>query len=369
MRAVVTGGAGFIGSHLCERLLVAGDEVVCVDNFLTSTRRNIEHLAGESGFHFVRADVNQGLNVAGPVDAVVHLASPASPVDYMKLPLETLRVGSAGTWHALDLAVAKGARFLLTSTSESYGDPKVHPQPESYWGYVNPVGPRSVYDEAKRFAEALTAAYRRSCGLDAKIVRIFNTFGPRMRPDDGRAIPTFICQALRGEPLTITGDGSQTRSLCYVDDLVEGLVRILQSDHPGPVNLGNPHEVTMHELAQWINKLTGADSPLTMIPRPQDDPERRRPDISLARELLDWQPMTPVENGLRETIACFRRRLSAEPAPASGRRDREPAAPAVSPAPAAPAADARSPEPAAAAAPAEPAGPAAPAGLGAGVRS
>ncbi|MDQ0602067.1 dTDP-glucose 4,6-dehydratase [Streptomyces canus] len=310
MRAVVTGGAGFIGSHLCERLLHAGHDVVCVDNLMTSSVDNIEHLMGERHFRFCRWDVTRSLDVPGPVDAVLHLASPASPADYLKLPLETLRVGSAGTWHALDLAAAKRARFLLTSTSESYGDPLIHPQPESYWGHVNPVGPRSVYDEAKRFGEALTMAYRRSRGVDAKIVRIFNTFGPRMRPDDGRAIPTFIRQALRGEPITVTGDGSQTRSLCYVDDVVDGLVRMLASSHGGPVNLGNPHEVSMLELAQWISKLTVSASEITLIPRPQDDPEKRRPDITLARDLLEWEPTTPVERGLCDTITDFRRRLA-----------------------------------------------------------
>ncbi|WP_166630232.1 UDP-glucuronic acid decarboxylase family protein [Streptomyces sp. GC420] len=312
MRAVVTGGAGFIGSHLCERLLRADHDVVCVDNFSTSSADNIEHLKSDRHFHLHRRDVTQGLDVPGPVDAVLHLASPASPVDYLKLPLETLRVGSAGTWHALDLAAAKGARFLLTSTSESYGDPLVHPQPESYWGHVNPVGPRSVYDEAKRFGEALTMAYRRNRGVDAKIVRIFNTFGPRMRANDGRAIPTFICQALRGEPITVTGDGNQTRSLCYVDDLVDGLLRMLASDHGGPVNLGNPHEVSMLELAQWIAKLTDSTSDIALVPRPQDDPERRRPDITVARQLLDWEPTTPVERGLCDTITDFRRRLSSD---------------------------------------------------------
>jgi dTDP-glucose 4,6-dehydratase len=310
MRAVVTGGAGFIGSHLCERLLHEGHDVVCVDNFLTSRIDNIEHLLSERHFEFSRRDITQGLDVPGPVDAVLHLASPASPADYLKLPLETLRVGSAGTWHALDLAAAKRARFLLASTSESYGDPLIHPQPESYWGHVNPVGPRSVYDEAKRFGEALTMAYRRSRGVDAKIVRIFNTFGPRMRPNDGRAIPTFIRQALRGEPITVTGDGSQTRSLCYVDDVVEGLMRMLASDHGGPVNLGNPHEVSMLELAQWVSKLTESSSEITLIPRPQDDPEKRRPDITVARELLGWDPTTPVERGLRDTITDFRHRLA-----------------------------------------------------------
>jgi dTDP-glucose 4,6-dehydratase len=309
MRAVVTGGAGFVGSHLCERLLHAGHDVVCVDNFMTSSADNIEHLMGERHFRFCRWDVTQGLDVPGPVDAVFHLASPASPADYLRLPLQTLRVGSAGTWHALDLAAAKHARFLLASTSESYGDPLIHPQPEDYWGHVNPVGPRSVYDEAKRFGEALTMAYRRSRGVDAKIVRIFNTFGPRMRLDDGRAIPTFIRQALRGEPITVTGDGSQTRSLCYVDDVVDGLMRMLASSHGGPVNLGNPHEVSMLELAQWISKLTRSSSDVTLVPRPEDDPRMRRPDITLARELLGWEPTTPVERGLCDTITDFRRRL------------------------------------------------------------
>ncbi|MET7312736.1 UDP-glucuronic acid decarboxylase family protein [Streptomyces sp. NPDC005571] len=309
MRAVVTGGAGFIGSHLCERLIHEDHDVVCVDNFLTSDPANAEHLASDPHFQLMHRDITQGLDVPGPVDAVFHLASPASPADYLRLPLATLRVGSAGTWHALDLAAAKGARFLLTSTSESYGDPLVHPQPESYWGNVNPVGPRSVYDEAKRFGEALTMAYRRCRSVDAKIVRIFNTFGPRMRADDGRAIPTFISQALRRVPITVTGDGSQTRSLCYVDDVVDGLLRMLASDHGGPVNLGNPHEVSMLELAQWIGKLARTASEIALIPRPQDDPERRRPDITKARELLDWEPTTPVEQGLCDTITYFRRQL------------------------------------------------------------
>ncbi|MFD5742899.1 UDP-glucuronic acid decarboxylase family protein [Streptomyces massasporeus] len=320
MRAVVTGGAGFIGSHLCERLLQADHEVVCVDNFLTSGPENIEHLRSDRRFQFRQWDVTQGVDEPGPVDAVIHMASPASPPDYLRLPLETLRVGSAGTWHALDLAAAKGARFLLTSTSESYGDPLIHPQPESYWGHVNPVGPRSVYDEAKRFAEALTMAYRRSRGVDAKIVRIFNTFGPRMRLDDGRAIPTFIRQALLGEPITVTGDGSQTRSLCYVDDVVEGLLRMLAGDHGGPVNLGNPHEVSMLELAQWIGKLSRSSSEIALTLRPQDDPERRRPDITLARDLLGWEPTTPVERGLCDTITDFRRRLALGEFAGSGTR-------------------------------------------------
>jgi dTDP-glucose 4,6-dehydratase len=300
MRAVVTGGAGFIGSHLCERLLADDCEVVCVDNFLTSTPRNIDHLLKHRGFRLQQEDVSRGLRVRGTVDAVFHLASPASPVDYLRLPLETLRAGSSGTWHALDLAARTGARFLLASTSESYGDPHVHPQPEHYWGNVNPVGPRSVYDEAKRFGEALTMAYFRNCDVDTKIVRIFNTFGPRMRHHDGRAIPTFVRQALSGEPITVAGTGAQTRSLCYVADVVDGLMRMLQSYHCGPVNIGNPHE--------WISELTGSSSPITFVPRPEDDPEKRRPDISLARELLGWTPSTSVEHGLRETIAWFRGR-------------------------------------------------------------
>jgi dTDP-glucose 4,6-dehydratase len=309
MRAVVTGGAGFIGSHLCERLLAEGGDVVCVDNFLTSGLHNIEQLMRHPRFGFSYRDVCQGLDVDGQVDAVFHLASPASPTDYLRLPLETLRVGSAGTWNALDLAAAKNARFLLASTSESYGDPQIHPQTEDYWGNVNPVGPRSVYDEAKRFGEALTMAFRRSRGVDAKIVRIFNTFGPRMRLDDGRAIPTFVRQALEGEPLTVTGDGSQTRSLCYVDDLVGGLVRMMAGDHSGPVNLGTPHEVSMIDLARWIIDLTGSASEIQLVPRPQDDPEKRRPDTTLARELLGWEPKTTVEQGLRATIASLSNRL------------------------------------------------------------
>ncbi|MCQ4079685.1 SDR family oxidoreductase [Streptomyces sp. RB6PN25] len=310
MRAVVTGGAGFIGSHLCERLLASGSDVVCVDNFLTSGLHNIDHLMEHPRFRFQYLDVCQGLHVDGSIDALFHLASPASPADYLRLPLETLRVGSTGTWHALDLAAEKDARFLLTSTSESYGDPQIHPQSEDYWGNVNPVGPRSVYDEAKRFGEALTMAYRRSHGVDAKLVRIFNTFGPRMRPDDGRAIPTFVRQALEGQPLTVTGDGTQTRSLCYVDDLVGGLVQMMASPHGGPINLGTPHEVSMLDLARWIIELTDSGSQIQLVPRPQDDPEKRRPDITLARELLGWEPTTDVEQGLRETITSLSNRLN-----------------------------------------------------------
>ena len=309
---MVTGGAGFLGSHLCERLLSDGWEVVCLDNFVTGGPSNGGHLVGSPAFRLGRADVTDFIHVPGPVHAVLHFASPASPVDYLRLPIATLKVGSLGTLHALGLAKEKGARFLLASTSETYGDPQVHPQPESYWGHVNPVGPRGVYDEAKRFAEAMTMAYRRTHGVDTAIVRIFNTYGPRMRPDDGRAIPTFITQALRGEPLTIAGDGSQTRSVCYVDDLIDGIVRLLRSDLPGPVNIGNPHEMSVLELAERVRQITGSSSPVVYVPRPEDDPCVRRPDITLARAALDWQPRVPLAEGLERTVASFRSRL--EPA-------------------------------------------------------
>jgi len=307
-RVVVTGGAGFLGSHLCEWLLDDGCEVVCLDNFLTGTPANVQHLMENPRFRLVRADVSDFIHVSGSVDAVLHLASPASPIDYLQLPIHTLKVGSIGTLHTLGLAREKGARYLLASTSEAYGDPQVHPQPESYWGHVNPVGPRGVYDEAKRFAEALTMAYRRTHGVDTAIVRIFNTFGPRMRPDDGRAIPTFIRQALNGEPITVAGDGSQTRSICYVDDLIEGIVRLLRSDLEGPVNIGNPHEISVLELAEWVRELVGSRSPIEFVPRPVDDPTVRQPDISLARAALGWEPSVAVEDGLKQTIAWFRDR-------------------------------------------------------------
>jgi dTDP-glucose 4,6-dehydratase len=305
-RMVVTGGAGFLGSHLCERLLADGHEVVCLDNFVTGTPANVAHLAETGPFRLVRADVTDLVHVAGPVDAVLHFASPASPVDYLRLPIHTLKVGSIGTLHALGLAREKGARFVLASTSEAYGDPQVHPQPESYWGHVNPVGPRGVYDEAKRFAEAMTMAYRRTHGIDTGIVRIFNTYGPRMRPDDGRAIPTFIRQALAGQPLTVAGDGLQTRSVCYVDDLVDGIVRLARSDLPGPVNIGNPHELSVLDLAHQVRAVAHSSSPITFVPRPEDDPCVRRPDITLARAQLDWEPVVGLGEGLRRTIASLR---------------------------------------------------------------
>jgi dTDP-glucose 4,6-dehydratase len=304
-RAVVTGGAGFLGSHLCERLLAEGYGVLCLDNFLTGTPANVAHLMENPRFRLVRADVTDYVHVAGRVDVVLHFASPASPIDYLLLPIATMKVGSIGTLHALGLAKEKGARFIIASTSETYGDPQIHPQPETYWGNVNPVGPRGVYDEAKRFAEALTMAYRRTHGVNTGIVRIFNTFGPRMRPNDGRAIPTFVRQALNGQPITVAGDGSQTRSVCYVDDLIEGILRMLHSDLEGPVNIGNPHELTVLELAMWIRDLAGPKSEIAFIPRPEDDPMVRQPDISLAQRELGWSPQVSIEDGLKRTITWF----------------------------------------------------------------
>jgi len=305
-RAVVTGGAGFLGSHLCERLLADGWEVVCLDNFVTGGPVNVAHLLGIGPFRLVRADVTDFVHVPGPVDAVLHFASPASPADYLRLPIHTLKVGAIGTLHALGLAREKGARFVLASTSEVYGDPQVHPQPESYWGHVNPVGPRGVYDEAKRFAEALTTAYRGEHRVDTAIVRIFNTFGPRMRPDDGRAIPTFVRQALTGQPLTVAGDGSQTRSVCYVDDLVDGIVRLVRAHLAGPVNLGNPDEISVLDLARRIAALAEADVPVEFVPRPVDDPGVRQPDVALARAALGWEPVVGLDDGLKRTIAWMR---------------------------------------------------------------
>jgi dTDP-glucose 4,6-dehydratase len=305
-RVVVTGGAGFIGSHLCETLLQNGDEVVCLDNFLTGTPANVGHLMEHPRFTLQHCDLVHYVHVPGPVHLVLHFASPASPIDYLKLPLETLKVGSVGTWHALGLAKDKGARFVLASTSEVYGDPQVHPQPEDYWGHVNPVGPRGVYDEAKRYGEALTMAYRRAEGLDTAIVRLFNTYGPRMRPDDGRAIPTFVRQALAGEPVTVAGDGSQTRSVCYVSDTVCGILALADSDLAGPVNIGNPDERTVLSIAHDVIAAAGSTSSVQLVERPVDDPEVRRPDTTLARERLGWSPQVGWREGLAHTVAWFR---------------------------------------------------------------
>ncbi len=310
-RAVVTGGAGFVGSWLCEHLVERGVEVVCVDNLVTGSRDNLSALEGRPGFELVEQDVCEGLPVDGPVNWVLHLACPASPVDYLRLPVETMMVGSMGTRHALDLAERTAARFLLASTSEVYGDPAEHPQPESYWGNVNPVGPRSVYDESKRFAEALTTAYRTARGVDTTIVRIFNTFGPRMRVDDGRAIPAFMSQALTGRPLTVAGEGSQTRSLCYVEDTVAGIVALAAADHPGPVNIGSQDEMSMLELAERVRALAASPSTVEFVELPEDDPRVRRPDTRRAAELLGWEPQISVEEGLKRTLEWFATQVSA----------------------------------------------------------
>jgi dTDP-glucose 4,6-dehydratase len=306
MRILVTGAGGFLGSHLCDRLLADGHRVIGMDNMLTGAPANLAHLKRNPHFQFVVHDVTHFLELEGPVDGVLHFASPASPVDYLEFPIQTLKVGSLGTHKALGLSKAKGARFLLASTSEVYGDPQVHPQPESYWGHVNPVGPRGVYDEAKRFAEALTMAYHRYHQLDTRIVRIFNTYGPRMRPNDGRVVSNFIVQALQGEPLTVYGDGSQTRSFCFVDDLVEGIVRLFERGGHEPTNIGNPHEFTVRELAELVLKLTGSRSSVVERSLPVDDPKVRQPDISRARATLGWEPRVSLEEGLRRTIAYFR---------------------------------------------------------------
>ncbi len=314
MRYLITGGAGFIGSHLCERLLRDGGEILCVDNLITGSPSNVAHLAGQPRFQFLQHDVSKPIEVDGPVDYVLHFASPASPPDYLRYPIPTLKVGSLGTLNALGIAKAKGAKFLLASTSEVYGDPQVHPQPETYWGHVNPVGPRGVYDEAKRFAEAVTMAYHREHEIDTRIIRIFNTYGPRMRLNDGRAVPNFIHQALRKEPLTIYGDGRQTRSFCYVDDLVDGIVRLMAVAYHDPVNIGNPEEWTILELAKTILKLlNGNDRRIEMRPLPVDDPKQRRPDISRMQHLTGWTPHIGLQEGLTTTIAWFTQSAAAQP--------------------------------------------------------
>jgi dTDP-glucose 4,6-dehydratase len=306
MRIVVTGAAGFLGSHLSDRLLAEGHEVVGVDNLVTGHVRNISHLMGNRAFRFLHHDVTEYIFLDGPVDAILHFASPASPIDYLQIPIQTLKVGALGTHKALGLARAKKARFLLASTSEVYGDPLVHPQPESYWGNVNPVGPRGCYDEAKRFAEAMTIAYRNFHGIETRIVRIFNTYGPRMRANDGRIVPSLISQALAGEPLTVFGDGSQTRSFCYVSDLVDGIYRLLLSDQADPCNIGNPSEMTVMQFAETIRRLTGTASTIVHKPLPVDDPRQRRPDITLAKAKLGWEPKVGLEEGLAATIDYFR---------------------------------------------------------------
>ena len=308
--AVVTGAAGFLGSHLSDRLLAEGYEVIGIDSLLTGNVRNIEHLAGNGDFHFIKHDVTNFIYLPGAVDVVFHMASPASPIDYLQLPIQTLKVGSLGTHNTLGLAKAKGARFLIASTSECYGDPLVHPQKEDYWGNVNPIGPRGVYDEAKRFAEAMTMAYHRFHGVDTKIVRIFNTYGPRMRLEDGRVVPAFIGQALQGLPLSVFGDGSQTRCFCYVSDLVDGIFRLSQSAYHEPVNIGNPAEMTVLEFARAIIEFTGSKSEIDFKPLPVDDPKVRRPDISLAKHLLGWEPKVAFADGVGSTVAYFREFLS-----------------------------------------------------------
>ena len=306
MRIVVSGAAGFVGSHMCDRLLAEGHSVVALDNYLTGAPGNLAHLSGNPAFRFVAQDITAPFTVEGPVDCVVNMASPASPKDYLEHPIETLDVGSLGTRRMLDLALARNARFLVTSTSECYGDPLVHPQVETYWGNVNPVGPRSCYDESKRFAEALTMAYHRKYGLRTNIARIFNTYGPRMKLDDGRVVPAFVDQALRGEPMTVFGDGSQTRSFCYVSDLVDGLYRLMLSEERYPVNLGNPREMTILEFADQIRRMTGCKSAIVFQALPEDDPKQRQPDIAKARALLGWEPRVSLEEGLRQTVAYFR---------------------------------------------------------------
>ena len=309
MRILVTGGAGFLGSHLVDRLLAEGHDVIAMDNLITGSTDNIAHLAGNRRFSFVQHDVTNYIYIKGPLDAILHFASPASPVDYLELPIQTLKVGSLGTHNALGLALAKDARFLLASTSEVYGDPLVHPQTEDYWGHVNPIGPRGVYDEAKRFAEAMTMAYQRAHGVDTRIVRIFNTYGPRMRLQDGRVVPNFVSQALSGQPLTVYGDGSQTRSFCFMSDLIDGIYRLLLSDEAEPVNIGNPSEITIREFAEQINALTGNPGGIRFEPLPKDDPRKRQPDITKARRVLGWEPRVALADGLAQTVNWFAERL------------------------------------------------------------
>lgn len=308
--AVVTGGAGFLGSHLCDRLVAEGCKVIAIDNLITGDTRNISHLFGNPNFRFINHDVTEYIFVDGPVDYILHFASPASPIDYLKLPIQTLKVGSLGTHKALGLAKSKNARFLLASTSEVYGDPLVHPQPESYWGNVNPVGSRGVYDEAKRFAEAMTMAYHRYHGVETRIARIFNTYGPRMRLNDGRAIPAFLSQALRGEDVTVFGNGQQTRSVCYVDDLIEGIYRLLLSNEPNPVNIGNQDEITMLQLAKEVLELTGSKSKIIFKELPEDDPKIRQPDTTRARAILNWEARVQRKEGLKKTIEYFKAQLA-----------------------------------------------------------
>jgi dTDP-glucose 4,6-dehydratase len=314
MRAVVTGGAGFLGSHFCDLLLGKGWDVLCIDNLVTGSEGNVEHLQSYPRFRMLRHDVRRPFEVDGPIEAVFHFACPASPVDYLRLPIETLEVGSLGTRLTLELALAKKARYLLASTSECYGDPEVTPQPESYWGHVNPIGPRSVYDEAKRFSEAMTMAYHRARGVDTRIVRIFNTYGPRMRLNDGRVLPNFVYQAFHGQPLTVYGEGQQTRSFCYVSDLIDGIYRLYEAEHHEPVNVGNPREMTILEFAEMVLKFTGARSGIRFEPLPVDDPKRRCPDIGKAKRLLGWQPRVELEEGLARTIEFFRQAAAKEQA-------------------------------------------------------
>lgn len=310
MRAVITGGAGFLGSHLCDIFIEKGWEVICLDNLVTGADSNISHLLSHPRFKFTRQDVSQYIDVPGPVDAVLHFASPASPPDYLKFPIQTLKVGALGTHNTLGLAMAKQARFLLASTSECYGDPEVSPQPETYWGHVNPIGPRGVYDEAKRFAEAITMAYHRYHKVDTRIVRIFNTYGPRMRLNDGRALPNFLHQALAGEPITVYGDGQQTRSFCYVSDLIAGIYTLLESSEHEPVNIGNPQEITILEFAERVRTLVGSNVPIVFKPLPQDDPKQRCPDITKARRILNWEPKVDLAEGLRMTYDFFRQQVA-----------------------------------------------------------